>query len=187
MGGVTPSQTVGPFFDFGLEIAGGEIVASPTADGLHLVVQGSLRDGAGDPVPDAIVEIWQANAAGRYRHPADDRRIPLDDGCDGFGRVATSSEGRFTIQTVLPGRVPGPEQGQWQAPHLLISVLARGLLERLATRMYFPDEIANDEDPVLALVPPERRGTLIARRLDAATFAFDIVLQGPGETVFFDV
>jgi len=187
MGGVTPSQTVGPFFDFGLEIAGGGMVASPGADGRHLVVRGSLRDGAGGPVADAIVEIWQANAAGRYRHPADDRGIPLDDGCDGFGRVATSSEGRFTIQTVMPGRVPGPEQGQWQAPHLLISVLARGLLQRLATRMYFPDETANDQDPVLALVPPDRRGTLIARRLDAETFEFDIVLQGPGETVFFDV
>ena len=187
MGGITPSQTVGPFFDFGLEIEGGEIVASPAADGLHIVVQGSLRDGAGDPVPDGIIEVWQANAAGRFRHPADDRRIPLDEGCDGFGRVATSSEGGFTIHTIMPGRVPGTEQGQWQAPHLLISVLARGLLTRLVTRMYFADEPANEEDLVLALVPPDRRGTLIARRIDPATFAFDIVLQGPGETVFFDV
>lgn len=187
MGGVTPSQTVGPFFDFGLEIAGGEIVASPAADGLHIIVQGSLRDGAGDPVPDAIIEVWQANAAGRFRHPADDRRIPLDEGCDGFGRVATTTEGRFTIRTVMPGRVPGAAPSQWQAPHLLISVLARGLLTRLATRMYFADEATNDDDPVLALVPADRRGTLIARRIEPTTFAFDIVLQGPGETVFFDV
>jgi protocatechuate 3,4-dioxygenase alpha subunit len=185
--GVTPFQTVGPFFDFGLEIAGGDIVASPGADGLHIVVEGSLRDGAGDPVPDAVIEIWQANAAGRYRHPADDRRMPLDDGCDGFGRVDTTDEGRFSFRTVVPGRVPGAEAGRWQAPHLLISVLGRGVQTRLATRMYFPDETANDDDPVLALVPADRRGTLIARRVDPATLAFDIVLQGPGETVFFDV
>lgn len=187
MAGLTPSQTVGPFFDFGLEIAGGDVVASPAAGGLHIVVHGSLHDGAGDPVPDAIIEVWQANAAGRYRHPADDRSTPLDDGCDGFGRVATTTEGRFTIHTVLPGRVPGPGPEQSQAPHLLITVLARGLLTRLATRMYFADEPANDVDPILAMVPPERRGTLIARRTDPTTFAFDIVLQGPGETVFFDV
>ena len=187
MGGITPSQTVGPFFDFGLEIAGGDVVASPAAAGLHIVVQGSLRDGAGDPVADAIIEVWQANAAGRYRHPADGREIALDDACDGFGRVATTTDGRFTIRTVMPGRVPGAEPSQSQAPHLLISVLARGVLTRLATRMYFADEAANDEDPVLALVPPDRRGTLIARRIDPVTFAFDIVLQGPGETVFFDV
>jgi len=187
MGGLTPSQTVGPFFDFGLEIEGGDIVASPAADGRHIVVQGSLRDGAGDPVPDAIIEVWQANAAGRFRHPADEGGIPLDEGCDGFGRVATTTEGRFTIRTVMPGRVPGTEPSQWQAPHLLVSILARGLLTRLATRIYFADDAANGNDAVLALVPPDRRGTLIARRIDPATFAFDIVLQGPGETVFFDV
>ncbi|MEO7271664.1 MAG: protocatechuate 3,4-dioxygenase subunit alpha [Vicinamibacterales bacterium] len=187
MAGLTPSQTVGPFFDFGLEIAGGELVASPAAEGLHIVVQGSLRDGAGDPVPDAVIEVWQANAAGRFRHPADDRPVPLDEACDGFGRVATTTEGRFTFRTVMPGRVPAADPRQWQAPHLLISVLARGLLTRLATRMYFADAAANDEDPVLALVPPERRATLMARRVDPTTFAFDIVLQGPGETVFFDV
>jgi len=185
--GVTPFQTVGPFFDFGLEIADGDIVASATAAGTHVVVQGSLRDGAGEPVPDAVIEVWQANAAGHYRHPADNRGTPVDEACDGFGRVATTAEGRFTIRTVTPGRVPGPAQGQWQAPHLVVSVLARGVLVRLATRMYFPDDPANDDDPVLALVPAERRGTLIARRLDRSTLAFDIVLQGPGETVFFDV
>jgi protocatechuate 3,4-dioxygenase, alpha subunit len=183
---VTPFQTVGPFFDFGLELEGGGIVASHAADGMHIVVAGSIRDGAGDPVPDAIIEVWQANAAGRYRHPADDGRAPLDSACDGFGRVATNAEGRFAFTTVFPGRVPGPD-GTWQAPHLLVSVLARGVLTRLATRIYFEDEPANAEDLVLNLVPEHRRGTLVARRTDPTQFVFDIVLQGSGETVFFDV
>ncbi len=183
---ITPSQTVGPFFDFGLVIADGEIVASDAADGIHITIEGVVRDGAGDPVPDALLEVWQANAAGKYRHPADDRRTPLDDNCDGFGRVPTTPEGRFAFRTVKPGRVPGP-QGTTQAPHLLVSVLARGVLTRLATRIYFDDESSNTEDPVLALVPEDRRQTLVARHGDGNRYSFDIVLQGPGETVFFDV
>jgi protocatechuate 3,4-dioxygenase alpha subunit len=183
---VTPFQTVGPFFDFGLELEGGEIVASPAADGTHIVVSGSIRDGAGDPVPDAIVEVWQANASGRYRHPVDEQGPPLDPACDGFGRVATTSEGRFAFRTVMPGRVRGPGDAL-QAPHLLISVLARGVLTRLLTRMYFEGDPANAEDHVLGLVPEHRRGTLVARRTEANRYVFDIVLQGTGETVFFDV
>jgi protocatechuate 3,4-dioxygenase alpha subunit len=183
---ITPSQTVGPFFDFGLEIKGGEIVASEAADGIHITVEGVLRDGAGDPVPDAMIEVWQANAAGKYRHPADDGRAPLDPSCDGFGRVPTTPEGRFKFKTVKPGRVPGPE-GTTQAPHLLVSVLARGILTRLATRIYFEDESTNADDPVLSLVPEDRRQTLVARRGEGMQYSFDIVLQGPGETVFFDV
>lgn len=186
MSGITPFQTVGPFFDFGLEFEGGDIVASDVADGVHIVVEGTLRDGAGDPVPDAILEVWQANAAGKYRHPLDDRRMPLDPGVDGFGRVATTTEGRFSFRTILPGRVPAPD-GRWQAPHLVMSVLARGILTRLATRIYFEGELTLPDDPILALVPEHRRGTLIARRVDADHYRFDIVLQGPGETVFFDV
>jgi protocatechuate 3,4-dioxygenase, alpha subunit len=183
---VTPFQTVGPFFDFGLELQGGDIIASEAADGVHIVVEGSIRDGAGDPVPDAIVEVWQANAAGRYRHPADEERAPLDPACDGFGRIATTGDGHFAFTTVMPGRVSGPD-GRWQAPHLLISVLARGVLTRLATRIYFEDEPAIADDPVLGLVPEHRRGTLIARRAEPNRYRFDIVLQGSGETVFFDV
>jgi protocatechuate 3,4-dioxygenase alpha subunit len=183
---ITPSQTVGPFFDFGLEIKGGEIVASEAADGIHITVEGVLRDGAGDPGPDAMIEVWQANAAGKYRHPADDGRAPLDPSCDGFGRVPTTPEGRFKFKTVKPGRVPGPE-GTTQAPHLLVSVLARGILTRLATRIYFEDESTNADDPVLSLVPEDRRQTLVARRGEGMQYSFDIVLQGPGETVFFDV
>ena len=183
---LTPSQTVGPFFDFGLEIADGDRVASAAADGRRIVLEGTMRDGAGAPVPDALVEVWQANAAGRYRHPADPQVAPLDPECDGFGRVATNADGRFAFRTVLPGRVPGPEN-RWQAPHLLVSVLARGLLTRLATRIYFEGQPANADDPVLNLVPAHRRSTLIARRGTPDQYIFDLVLQGPDETVFFDV
>jgi protocatechuate 3,4-dioxygenase alpha subunit len=183
---VTPFQTVGPFFDFGLEIAGGEIVASDAAAGEHIHIEGTVRDGAGDPVPDALIEVWQANAAGRYRHPEDTTGAALDEACDGFGRVGTTGDGRFSFRTVLPGAVPGPG-GQPQAPHLVVSVLARGVLTRLATRIYFEGHAANAADPVLALVPEARRETLIARHSGPGHFVFDIVLQGAGETVFFDV
>ena len=164
MSTLTPFQTVGPFFDFGLIIPGGETIAQPSTPGRHIAVEGTIRDGAGDPLPDALVEIWQADAAGTYRHPADN---PADnpDRCtqrfDGFGRIPTGDDGRFAFTTVMPGRVPGPG-GALQAPHLVVSVLARGVLTRLATRMYFEDDPANQEDPVLALVPEGRRATLIA-------------------------
>jgi protocatechuate 3,4-dioxygenase alpha subunit len=182
---VTPFQTVGPFFDFGLELEAGGIVASPSAQGRHVVVEGSIRDGAGDPVSDAIVEVWQANAAGRYRHPADDRETPLDPACDGFGRVSTTADGRFAFSTIIPGRVAAPD-GRLQAPHLVVSVLARGILARLATRIYFEGEAANADDPILGLVPGDRRATLVAHRAGENRYVFDIKLQGPGETVFFD-
>ena len=183
---VTPFQTVGPFFDFGLELETGEVVATAAAQGRQIVVEGSLRDGAGAPVSDAIVEVWQASAAGRYRHPADDRDVPLDPECDGFGRVATTADGRFSFSTVMPGRVAGPD-GRLQAPHLLVSVMARGILTRLATRIYFENEPANADDPILELVPENRRGTLIARLAGSNRYVFDVKLQGSGETVFFDV
>jgi protocatechuate 3,4-dioxygenase, alpha subunit len=183
---VTPFQTVGPFFDFGMELDGGEIVAAEAAQGRHVVIEGSIRDGAGDPVVDAIVEVWQANAAGRYRHPDDDGDAPLDPACDGFGRVPTSADGRFRFSTVMPGPVGGTD-GRSQAPHIVVSVLARGVLTRLATRIYFEDEPSNSVDPILELVPEDRRGTLLARKADPDRYVFDIVLQGPGETVFFDV
>jgi protocatechuate 3,4-dioxygenase alpha subunit len=184
--GLTPFQTLGPFFDFGLVIRDGGTVALPAAAGRHVTIEGTVRDGAGDVLPDALIEVWQANAAGRYAHPADSRDTPLAPGCDGFGRVATDEGGAFTFSTVVPGRVPGPN-GSWQAPHLAIGVLARGLLTRLVTRLYFEDEPSNDEDAVLALVPAPRRSTLIAKRTAANRYRFDIVLQGAGETVFFDV
>jgi protocatechuate 3,4-dioxygenase alpha subunit len=183
---VTPFQTVGPFFDFGLELENGGVMAAPGSQGRQIVVEGSIRDGAGDPVADAIVEAWQANAAGRYRHPADEGDVPLDPDCDGFGRVTTTAEGRFAFATIMPGRVAAPG-GRLQAPHLVVSVMARGILTRLATRIYFEGEAANAEDPILELVSQDRRGTLLARPAGANRYLFDIRLQGPGETVFFDV
>lgn len=186
MAGLTPFQTLGPFFDFGLIIPHGGEVAKPGAAGRHVTIEGTVRDGAGDVLPDALVEVWQANAAGRYAHAADTGEAPLDPDCDGFGRVATDEMGRFLFSTVVPGRVPGPD-GALQAPHLAVGVLARGLLTRLVTRIYFEDEPANADDPILALVPADRRRTLLAARRSDNHYRFDVVLQGPDETVFFDV
>jgi protocatechuate 3,4-dioxygenase, alpha subunit len=186
MSRLTPFQTVGPFFDFGLIIPGGETLAQPSAAGRHIAIEGTVRDGAGDPLPDALVEIWQADAAGKYRHPADGREAPVDPAFDGFGRIPTDAGGRFAFTTVMPGRVPSLH-GSLQAPHVLVGVLARGLLTRLVTRMYFEGEPANQEDPVLALVPAGRRATLIARCDGRERYRFDVVLQGKDETVFFDV
>jgi protocatechuate 3,4-dioxygenase alpha subunit len=184
--GLTPFQTLGPFFDFGLVIPNGGIIAEPAAAGRHVSIEGVVRDGVNDTLPDALVEVWQANAAGNYRHPADSRGHDVEAAFYGFGRVVTDENGRFTLNTIVPGRVPGPD-GSLQAPHLAIGILARGLLTRLVTRLYFQDEPSNGEDSVLALVPAERRSTLLARRIDGDRYRFDIKLQGDGETVFFDV
>jgi protocatechuate 3,4-dioxygenase alpha subunit len=183
--GLTPSQTVGPYLSIGL-------LAGPVSDRLvdeadtrAVRITGLLLDGAGDPVPDGMVEIWQANAAGRYAHTADDREhVPLEGGFSGFGRSGTADGGRYEFITVKPGRVPWVD-GRLQAPHLLVGVFARGLLKRVATRMYFPDEdAANAEDPVLLGLGPEQRATLLARAEDDG-LRFDIVLQGARQTTFF--
>jgi protocatechuate 3,4-dioxygenase alpha subunit len=185
---LTPSQTSGPYLHIGL--IDGPITSSlvDESDPRAIRVSGVLLDGAGEPVPDGMVEIWQANAAGRYAHPADDRDgIPVEEGFTGFGRSATDAVGRFAFVTVKPGRVPWVD-GRLQAPHLLVGVFARGLLKRVATRMYFPDEeAANAEDPVLLGLEPDERATLVARLEDDATLRFDIVLQGLGQTTFFAV
>jgi protocatechuate 3,4-dioxygenase alpha subunit len=184
---LTPSQTTGPFLQIGL--IGGVISNRlvDEADPRAIRLQGALLDGAGAPVPDGMIEIWQANAAGRYAHPADDREEPaLEPKFTGFGRSATDADGRFDFVTVKPGRVPWVD-GRLQAPHLLVGVFARGLLKRVATRMYFPDEdAANREDPVLGGLEPAERTILIARAEDEA-LRFDIVLQGAGQTPFFAV
>jgi protocatechuate 3,4-dioxygenase, alpha subunit len=184
---LTPSQTTGPYLEIGL--LGGPISSRlvQESDPRALHVSGVLLDGAGDPVPDGLIEIWQANAAGRYAHPVDDRDdIPLEQGFTGFGRSGTTGDGRFELVTVKPGRVPWVD-GRLQAPHLLVGVFARGLLKRVATRMYFPDEeTANAEDPVLLGLEPEESATLVARSEDGA-LRFDIVLQGAGQTTFFAV
>jgi protocatechuate 3,4-dioxygenase alpha subunit len=187
MASETPFQTVGPFFNFALDFPGGRAVATDGTQGTRVSIAGTVLDGAGAPVPDALVEIWQANAAGRYHHPDDPRDLPVDPIFDGFGRAATDATGRFSFDTIKPGRVPGPD-GRFQAPHIMVSVLGRGILTRLVTRIYFDDDAGvNGEDPILGLVPPDRRRTLIARGERDGRYRFDIVLQGANETVFFDV
>jgi protocatechuate 3,4-dioxygenase alpha subunit len=182
----TPSQTVGPFFNIGLPGQRPPQLVAPEAEGA-IRLFGAVYDGEGAVVPDALIEIWQANRAGRYAHPEDDRAAPaLENGFHGFARTETDEEGRYCFVTVKPGPVPAPGGGM-QAPHIAVSVLGRGLLKRLATRIYFPDEgEANAGDPVLREVAPERRPTLIARP-DGQDLRFDVRLQGDGETVFFDV
>jgi protocatechuate 3,4-dioxygenase, alpha subunit len=182
----TPSQTVGPFFIIGLPFEGEEQLVDPGApDAVR--IEGTVYDGEGTVVNDALVEIWQANRGGRYAHPEDTREeVPLEDGFLGHGRCGTDTSGGYRFVTVKPGPVPAPGGGL-QAPHIEVSVLARGLLKRLATRLYFPDEAeANEADPVLSALDPERRGTLVARD-DGGVLRFDIRLQGEAETVFFDV
>lgn len=184
---LTPSQTVGPYLKIGLlgGPIGPELVPPGTRGATR--IHGLLLDGAGDPVPDGMVEIWQASAAGRYARPRDDRALPLEPGFTGFGRSGTADGGRFELLTVKPGRVPDRD-GVLQAPHLLVGVFARGLLKRLATRMYFPDELeANAEDPVLAGLDPAARATLVAQPDGDGALRFDICLQGEGQTTFFAV
>jgi protocatechuate 3,4-dioxygenase alpha subunit len=209
--GQTPSQTVGPFFHYGLPWKGGadlvgrsDLGARPdlmppehyllgtsgvtgTPQGEAIEIAGCIYDGNGAPIPDAMVELWQANAAGRYASPDDGRQeVELDPHFIGFGRSATDKEGVFRFRTIRPGRVPGPGNSL-QAPHIALSIFGRGLLKRLATRLYFADGEGNDTDPILALVPEERRRTLIAVRRPDHTWWLDVHLQGPDETVFFDL
>jgi protocatechuate 3,4-dioxygenase alpha subunit len=182
-----PSQTSGPFLSIGLlrDHVGSSLVAE---DDLRAIrIRGRLLDGNGDPVPDGLIEIWQANAAGRYAHAEDARAdIPLEEGFRGFGRSGTVDDGWFEFVTVKPGRVTGPN-GDLQAPHLVVLVFARGLLKQLVTRLYFPDEPeANAADPILSELDETERATLIARAEDGG-LRFDIRLQGDGETTFFAV
>lgn len=185
--GLTPSQTVGPYLRIGLLEGPITHQLVDESDPRAVRIRGLLLDSAGDPVPDGMVEIWQANSAGRYAHSADARNeMPLEEGFTGFGRSGTEDGGRFEFVTVKPGRVPWVD-GRLQAPHLLVGVFARGLLKRVATRMYFPDEeAANAEDPVLLGLEPEARATLVARSEEGA-LRFDIVLQGADQTTFFAV
>jgi protocatechuate 3,4-dioxygenase alpha subunit len=183
----TPSQTVGPFFHYALPYEGGDRLTNEATLGERIVIEGRVIDGNGAPIGDALIEIWQANGQGRYNHPDDTQEQQLDPNFDGFGRRPTDDDGWYRFHTIKPGAVPGPG-GTQQAPHINISVLGRGILKRLATRFYFPDEAGNETDPILALVPQERRGTLIASRQDGdAVYRLDLILQGDGETVFFDI
>lgn len=184
-----PSQTIGPFYHFGLTTnAALGCLARPEAKGERVRFRFRVLDGAGTAVPDAMIEIWQADASGAYDHPEDPNRHAHDPAFCGFGRLATDAEGCCTFETVRPGRVPDG-RGGCQASHLNVSIFARGLLVRLSTRVYFEGDPALADDPVLSLVPEERRATLLGRRdpAEAARWNFDIRLQGEDETVFFDL
>lgn len=181
----TASQTVGPYFQIGLEPFYRNELAAAGVPGTRLKVSGQVLDGEGQPVVDAVIEVWQADAQGLYPHPADTRAERPAPGFSGFGRIATDGEGRFAFSTVKPGRVPGFDERP-QAPHLAVSLMMRGLLRRVSTRIYFDDEADNASDPILERVPTERRATLIARSLGASAYGWDIRMQGEAETVFFE-
>lgn len=184
---LTPSQTAGPYLSIGL--IDGPVtphVVAPT-DPRATRLRGLLLDGAGEPVTDGMVEVWQANAAGRYAHETDTRaELDLEDGFLGFARSSTVRDGWYELTVIKPGRVPWPGGGL-QAPHLVVGVFSRGLLKRAVTRCYFPDEEeANREDPVLAGLASEAAATLVAAAEDGG-LRLDIRLQGSGHTTFFAV
>ena len=171
----TTSQTVGPYLHIGLTWLITENLARAGVRGERVSIAGRVLDGEGKPIDDAAVEIWQANAQGKYGAR----------GFRGFGRSATDAQGRFRFRTVKPGRVAGP-RGRLQAPHIAVNIFMRGQLKQLVSRIYFPDDPANAEDAVLRLVPAKRRCTLIARKMKSGALEWNVVLQGKNETVFFD-
>jgi len=215
MTGQTPWQTTGPFLHFGLPWKGAADLTGDSdlgsrpdliapgheygieskhpererATGPRIELVGRLYDNTGAPIIDSLIEIWQANEAGRYAHPEDNRAdVPIDAAFIGFGRCASDKQGAFRFRTIRPGRVPGPGNGL-QAPHIALGIAGPGFLKRLATRVYFPDAPENAEDPILGLVPEARRPTLVAAREPGTpnVYRFDIHLGGPRETVFFDI
>jgi|EndMetStandDraft_5_1072996.scaffolds.fasta_scaffold08861_4 protocatechuate 3,4-dioxygenase alpha subunit len=207
MSEITPSQTVGPFFAYGLtphsrsewrpeqgkdlydwKVTAGANLVTPDATGTKIRIEGCVLDGDGMPINDAMIEVWQADAQGRYAHPADSRARP-NTKFMGFGRSSTDKNGIYSFDTVKPGSVPGPN-GKAQAPHIVFCIFSRGMLRQIYTRLYFSDEASNANDPILTLVPADRRGTLVAHkemRGDMPVYRFDIRVQGENETVFFDI
>lgn len=194
MSGITPSQTVGPYFKYGLtpgsdyqwNDAFSNDLVTPEVSGERIRIVGRIFDGDGKEVPDSMLEIWQADSQGRFADPQDARSIP-NAAFRGFGRCGTDNNGAYSFHTIKPGSVAGPHE--LQAPHILLAVFARGMTQQAQTRIYFEDEPANATDPILALVPAERRATLIAIREPGkvATYRFDVHLQGDLETVFFEL
>jgi protocatechuate 3,4-dioxygenase alpha subunit len=201
---ITPSQTVGPFFAYGLapnsrchwdpngnyswkETIGANLI-TPDATGTRIRIEGRITDGDGAPINDAMIEIWQADAQGRYAHARGETPRP-NAKFTGFGRSATDKNGEFSFDTIKPGMVPGPG-GKPQAPHIVVCIFSRGMLRQVYTRLYFSDEAGNGADPILALVPADRRETLIAHKVPGGgtpVYRFDIRVQGENETVFFDI
>jgi len=206
MSEITPSQTVGPFFAYGLTPKGrcewdpngqyswketvGDNLVTPDASGQRIHIEGRVTDGDGKPINDAMIEIWQADAQGRYANPRDNRALP-NAAFKGFGRSATDKNGVYSFDTIKPGAVPGPN-GKLQAPHIVVCIYSRGMLRQVYTRLYFADEAGNASDPILAIVPADRRGTLVAGKEKdgpngTPAYRFDIRVQGDNETVFFDI
>lgn len=195
MSGITPSQTVGPYFKYGLTPKGdyqwndafSNDLVTPDVSGERIRIVGQIFDGEGKPINDSMLEIWQADAQGRFADPQDKRALP-NSVFKGFGRCGTDAAGSYSFSTIKPGVVPGPD-AKPQAPHVLLAVYARGMTQQAMTRIYFDDEASNAADPILGLVPADRRSTLLARREagGVATYRFDVHLQGDRETVFFDV
>ena len=189
---LTSSQTVGPFFAPTLlrEDARRHVLVQPEAKGERIRIEGHILDGDRLPVPDAMIEIWQANALGRYHHPtAQGQAQLLDSSFLGFGRSGTDNEGLYWFETIKPGPVRFDAK-RWQAPHICVTVFARGLLNHTATRLYFANDPANASDPVLQCVPEQRRATLLAhshQEEKRVVYRFNIVMQGEDETVFFNV
>jgi protocatechuate 3,4-dioxygenase alpha subunit len=185
----TPSQTIGPFFHFCLTADSAlGCLAEAGAQGERIRLVCRVLDGEGAAVRDAMLEVWQADAAGKYNHPDDTQDKIPDPAFRGFGRLCTDEDGVCIFETVKPGQAPGPG-GTLQAPHVNVSIFARGLLRQLVTRVYFGGEPANGNDPILALVPADRRDTLMARpdTQHPEAWKFEIRLRGEDETVFFDV
>jgi len=181
----TSSQTVGPYLHIGLTWLVTDDLVGPGTSGEPVIIEGRITDADGKPVDDALIEIWQANAHGRYDHPDDTRDLPVEPGFKGFGRVPTDADGAFRLRTIKPGAVPAADASM-QAPHINVTIFMRGMLKQLATRIYFPDETANATDPVLCSVRAERRDTLIAKPIGNRALQWNVVLQGAGETVFFE-
>lgn len=193
MTGITPSQTVGPFFAYGLTPNGqyswndaftNNLLTSDVS-GEKIRVEGAVYDGDGAIVPDAMLEIWQADAQGRFADPQDSRSIP-NASFKGYGRCGTHVTGDYSFDTIKPGSVPDAD-GKPQAPHILLSVFGRGMTMQSTTRIYFDDEAATATDEVVNIVPADRRATIIAKKTAPGVYRFDVHLQGDNETVFFDV
>ncbi len=203
MSEITPSQTVGPFFAYGLTPVGRcnwdpngsyswknsaeSTLVTPETSGTRIRIEGTVHDADNAPINDCMIEIWQADAQGRYASPQDTRSLP-NSGFKGFGRSATDKAGLFVFDTIKPGAVPGPG-GKEQAPHIVVAIFSRGMLRQVYTRLYFSDEAANASDPILNLVPADRRGTLIAHKEagEPPVYRFNVHMQGDNETVFFEI
>ncbi len=203
MSEITPSQTVGPFFAYGLTPKGRcdwdpngsyswkntveSNLVTPDASGTRIHIEGTVFDGDGKPINDCMIEIWQADSQGRYASPGANRALP-NTKFKGFGRSATDKAGVYAFDTIKPGSAAGPG-GKPQAPHIVVCIFSRGMLRQVYTRLYFDDEPGNASDPILNMVPADRRGTLIAHKQPGADnqYRFDIRVQGGDETVFFDI